>query len=96
MIEICYQDQYLVAVNKPAGRLAGPPQLAGSQGKSGGDADGARHVGAARVYRAPAGSPDVLLMALSAEVSHRLAQQFEGHQSGEQTVFGGHLQLSGW
>lgn len=85
MIEICYQDQYLVAVNKPAGWLVHRSWLDRKEKvvvmQTVRDMLG-QHV--FTVHRLDRPTSGVLLLALSNEVAHRLAQQFENHQVNKQ------------
>ncbi len=80
MLEIIYQDEWLVAVNKPSGGwfiAAGWTAM-----KSGGDANRTRPDWSARftAHRLDRPTSGVLLMGLSSEAGRRLSQQFEQHQ----------------
>ncbi|MGL9722208.1 tRNA pseudouridine(65) synthase TruC [Sodalis sp. (in: enterobacteria)] len=81
MIELCYQDQYLVAVNKPAGWLVHRSWLDRKEKvvvmQTVRDMLG-QHV--FTVHRLDRPTSGVLLLALSSDVAHRLAHQFERHQ----------------
>lgn len=81
MLEICYQDEHLVAVNKPAGWLVHRSWLDRREKvvvmQTVRDMVG-RHV--FTVHRLDRPTSGVLLLALSSEVAHRLAGQFEQHQ----------------
>ena len=79
-LEILYQDEWLVAVNKPSGWLVHRSWLDRDEG--GRDADRARPDWSACVYRPSPDRPTsgVLLMGLSSEAGRLLAQQFEQHQ----------------
>lgn len=81
MLEILYQDQYLVAVNKPAGWLVHRSWLDSRETvfvmQTVRDQIG-QHV--FTVHRLDRPTSGVLLMALSSEVAHLLSQQFEQHQ----------------
>lgn len=81
MIEICYQDDYLVAVNKPAGWLVHRSWLDRREKivvmQTVRDMLG-QHV--FTVHRLDRPTSGVLLLALSSEVAHRLSGQFEQHQ----------------
>jgi len=81
MIEICYQDEYLVAVNKPAGWLVHRSWLDRREKivvmQTVRDMLG-QHV--FTVHRLDRPTSGVLLLALSSEVAHTLAGQFEQHQ----------------
>ncbi|BFO11559.1 tRNA pseudouridine(65) synthase TruC [Serratia rubidaea] len=81
MLEILYQDEHLVAVNKPAGWLVHRSWLDRHESvfvmQTVRDQIG-QHV--FTVHRLDRPTSGVLLMALSSEVAHLLSQQFEQHQ----------------
>lgn len=81
MLEILYQDEHLVAVNKPAGWLVHRSWLDRHETvfvmQTVRDQIG-QHV--FTVHRLDRPTSGVLLMALSSEVAHQLSQQFEQHQ----------------
>ncbi|PLR25514.1 tRNA pseudouridine(65) synthase TruC [Pantoea endophytica] len=93
MLEILYQDAWLVAVNKPAGWLVHRSWLDRNEKvvvmQTVRDQIG-QHV--FTVHRLDRPTSGVLLMALSSEVAHLLAQQFEQHQM--QKTY--HAVLRGW
>lgn len=81
MLEIIYQDEWLVAVNKPSGWLVHRSWLDRHETvfvmQTVRDQIG-KHV--FTVHRLDRPTSGVLLMALSSEVAHLLSQQFENHQ----------------
>lgn len=81
MLEIIYQDRWLVAVNKPSGMLVHRSWLDRHETvfamQTVRDQIG-QHV--FTVHRLDRPTSGVLLMALSSEVAHLLSQQFERHQ----------------
>ncbi|MEI7062836.1 tRNA pseudouridine(65) synthase TruC [Dickeya chrysanthemi] len=81
MLEIIYQDEHLIAVNKPAGWLVHRSWLDRKEKvvvmQTVRDQIG-RHV--FTVHRLDRPTSGVLLMALSADVARLLAQQFEQHR----------------
>lgn len=81
MLEIIYQDEWLVAVNKPSGWLVHRSWLDRHETvfvmQTVRDQIG-KHV--FTVHRLDRPTSGVLLMALSSEVAHFLSQQFEHHQ----------------
>ncbi|WP_034457507.1 tRNA pseudouridine(65) synthase TruC [Buttiauxella noackiae] len=81
MLEIIYQDEWLVAVNKPSGWLVHRSWLDRYETvfvmQTVRDQIG-KHV--FTVHRLDRPTSGVLLMALSSEVAHLLSQQFENHQ----------------
>jgi tRNA pseudouridine65 synthase len=81
MLEILYQDEWLVAVNKPSGWLVHRSWLDRDEKvvvmQTVRDQIG-QHV--FTVHRLDRPTSGVLLMGLSSEVAHLLAQQFEQHQ----------------
>ncbi|QWA12138.1 tRNA pseudouridine(65) synthase TruC [Sodalis ligni] len=81
MIEICYRDEFLVAVNKPAGWLVHRSWLDRREKivvmQTVRDMLG-QHV--FTVHRLDRPTSGVLLLALSAEVAHTLSGQFEQHR----------------
>lgn len=81
MLEIIYQDEWLVAVNKPSGWLVHRSWLDRHETvfvmQTVRDQIG-KHV--FTVHRLDRPTSGVLLMALSSEVAHLLSQQFEHHQ----------------
>lgn len=81
MLDILYQDQYLVAVNKPAGWLVHRSWLDRREKvvvmQTIRDQIG-QHV--FTVHRLDRPTSGVLLLALSKDVAHQLSQQFEHHQ----------------
>lgn len=81
MIEILYQDEHLVAVNKPSGWLVHRSWLDRHETRfmmqTVRDQLG-QHV--FTVHRLDRPTSGVLLMALSSEVARLLSQQFEQHQ----------------
>ncbi|WP_213993189.1 tRNA pseudouridine(65) synthase TruC [Sodalis sp. dw_96] len=81
MIEICYQDEFLVAVNKPAGWLVHRSWLDRREKivvmQTVRDMLG-QHV--FTVHRLDRPTSGVLLLALSAEVAHTLSGEFEQHR----------------
>ncbi|NDL65545.1 tRNA pseudouridine(65) synthase TruC [Acerihabitans arboris] len=81
MIEICYQDEYIVAVNKPAGWLVHRSWLDRREKvvvmQTVRDMVG-QHV--FTVHRLDRPTSGVLLLALSSEVARSLSGQFEQHQ----------------
>ncbi|MGP2706637.1 pseudouridine synthase, partial [Serratia marcescens] len=81
MIEILYQDEHLVAVNKPSGWLVHRSWLDRHETRfmmqTVRDQLG-KHV--FTVHRLDRPTSGVLLMALSSEVARLLSQQFEQHQ----------------
>ncbi|MEW7312082.1 tRNA pseudouridine(65) synthase TruC [Buttiauxella gaviniae] len=81
MLEIIYQDEWLVAVNKPSGWLVHRSWLDRHETvfvmQTVRDQIG-KHV--FTVHRLDRPTSGVLLMALSSEVAHTLSQQFENHQ----------------
>ncbi|RTY58583.1 tRNA pseudouridine(65) synthase TruC [Pantoea sp. YU22] len=98
MLEIIYQDQWLVAVNKPAGWLVHRSWLDRKEKvvvmQTVRDQIGQHVFTAHRLDRPTSG---VLLMGLSSEVGRLLAQQFEQHQMKKtyHAVTRGWLQESG-
>ncbi|MCU5774677.1 tRNA pseudouridine(65) synthase TruC [Erwiniaceae bacterium BAC15a-03b] len=93
MLEIIYQDEYLVAVNKPAGWLVHRSWLDRNEKvvvmQTVRDQIGQHVFTAHRLDRPTSG---VLLMGLSSEVGRLLSQQFEQHQM--QKTY--HALLRGW
>lgn len=93
MLEIIYQDQWLVAVNKPAGWLVHRSWLDRKEKvvvmQTVRDQIGQHVFTAHRLDRPTSG---VLLMGLSSEVGRLLSQQFERHQI--QKTY--HALLRGW
>ncbi|ORM66474.1 tRNA pseudouridine(65) synthase TruC [Pantoea rodasii] len=93
MLEILYQDEWLVAVNKPSGWLVHRSWLDRDEKvvvmQTVRDQIG-QHV--FTVHRLDRPTSGVLLMALSSEVAHLLSQQFEQHQI--QKTY--HAVLRGW
>jgi tRNA pseudouridine65 synthase len=93
MLEIIYQDQWLVAVNKPAGWLVHRSWLDRHEKvfvmQTVRDQIGQHVFTAHRLDRPTSG---VLLMGLSSEVGRLLSQQFEQHQM--QKTY--HALLRGW
>ncbi len=93
MLEIIYQDEYLVAVNKPSGWLVHRSWLDRHEKvvvmQTVRDQIG-QHV--FTVHRLDRPTSGVLLMGLSGEVGHLLAQQFEHHQM--QKTY--HALVRGW
>lgn len=81
MLEIVYQDEYLVAVNKPAGMLVHRSWLDSHETvfvmQTLRDQIG-QHV--FTVHRLDKPTSGILLMALSSEVARLLSQQLENHQ----------------
>ncbi|MBP2845639.1 tRNA pseudouridine(65) synthase TruC [Dickeya oryzae] len=81
MLEIVYQDEHLIAVNKPSGWLVHRSWLDRKEKvvvmQTVRDQIG-QHV--FTVHRLDRPTSGVLLMALSSDVAHLLAQQFEQHQ----------------
>ncbi|KER03564.1 tRNA pseudouridine(65) synthase TruC [Photorhabdus temperata] len=81
MLEVLYQDEYIVAVNKPAGWLVHRSWLARHETRfvmqTLRDQIG-QHV--FPVHRLDRPTSGVLLMALSSDVARQLSQQFEYHQ----------------
>lgn len=81
MLDILYQDEHLVAVNKPSGWLVHRSWLDRNEKvvvmQTVRDQIG-QHV--FTVHRLDRPTSGVLLMALSSEVAHQLSQQFEQHQ----------------
>lgn len=81
MLEIIYQDEWLVAVNKPSGWLVHRSWLDRHETvfvmQTVRDQIG-KHV--FTVHRLDRPTSGVLLMGLSSEVGHLLSQQFENHQ----------------
>ena len=81
MLEILYQDEWLVAVNKPSGWLVHRSWLDRDEKvvvmQTVRDQIG-QHV--FTVHRLDRPTSGVLLMALSSEVAHLLSQQFEQHK----------------
>ena len=87
MIEILYQDEHLVAVNKPSGWLVHRSWLDRHETRfmmqTVRDQLG-QHV--FTVHRLDRPTSGVLLMALSSEVARLLSQQFEQHQVQKPTM----------
>lgn len=87
MLEIIYQDRWLVAVNKPSGMLVHRSWLDRHETvfamQTVRDQIG-QHV--FTVHRLDRPTSGVLLMALSSEVAHLLSQQFERHQLQKPTM----------
>ncbi|WP_159565823.1 tRNA pseudouridine(65) synthase TruC [Budvicia diplopodorum] len=81
MLDILYQDEHLIAVNKPSGWLVHRSWLDRNEKvvvmQTVRDQIG-QHV--FTVHRLDRPTSGVLLMALSSEVAHRLSLQFEQHQ----------------
>ncbi|MDI9276933.1 tRNA pseudouridine(65) synthase TruC [Pantoea sp. EABMAA-21] len=93
MLEILYQDEWLVAVNKPSGWLVHRSWLDRDEKvvvmQTVRDQIG-QHV--FTVHRLDRPTSGVLLMALSSEVAHLLSQQFEQHKM--QKTY--HAVVRGW
>jgi len=93
MLEIIYQDQWLVAVNKPAGWLVHRSWLDRKEKvvvmQTVRDQIGQHVFTAHRLDRPTSG---VLLMGLSSEVGRLLSQQFELHQMSKTY----HAVVRGW
>ncbi|MDU3075203.1 MAG: pseudouridine synthase, partial [Mixta calida] len=93
MLEIIYQDQWLVAVNKPAGWLVHRSWLDRKEKvvvmQTVRDQIGQHVFTAHRLDRPTSG---VLLMGLSSEVGRLLSQQFEQHQMSKTY----HAVVRGW
>ena len=76
MLEIIYQDEYFIAVNKPTGLLSVPGRGPDKQGWCYGRVMGP-FPGALMVHRLDMDTSGLMLFALSLEVQRKLSLQFE-------------------